>query len=127
MARKKTPTLTEAELRLMRILWETEEATVNEVMEKIPQDNALAYNSVLTTLRILETKGYLKHYKKGRAHVYSPVVSKNQARKNVVRHLVSNFFNDSPELLLLSIVENEDVSPEDIEKLKAMIDKEGEK
>ncbi len=59
MARKQTPTLTEAELRLMRILWEHNDSTVSDVMEKLPKENKLAYNTVLTTLRILEQKGYL--------------------------------------------------------------------
>lgn len=123
MARKQTPTLTEAELRLMRVLWELKKATVSDVMKHLPGELDLAYNSVLTTLRILEQKGYLRHTKLGRAHLFSPIVSKSEARQNVVRHMVSNFFNDSPELLLLSLVENEEISPEELDRLKEMISK----
>lgn len=126
MARKRTPTLTDAELRLMQIIWEKGEATVNDVLDALPEDQTLAYNSVLTIMRILETKGYLGHRKEGRAHVYLPLVTEKQARKKAVRHMVSNFFNNSPELLLLSLVENDEITPEEIEKLKEMIKSEGE-
>lgn len=124
MARKITPTLTEAELRVMRILWEHDESTVSEVLEKLPKGSNLAYNTILTTLRILEQKGYLKHEKKGRAHVFSSLLSKSQARKTALSQMVSSFFNDSPELLLLSLLENEDITPEDIDRLKEMIKEE---
>lgn len=122
MARKKTPTLTEGELRLMTIIWRLGEATVAEVTEALPADQPLAYNTVLTTMRILEQKGYLRRMKSGRAHVYQPLISRNQARRHVVRHMVQSFFNDSPELLLLNIIENEELSPEELQHLKKMID-----
>ncbi len=123
MARKKTPTLTEVESKLMAIVWEKGEATVNDVVAALPDRNRPAYNTVLTTMRILEQKGYLRHIKEGRAHVYRPLVSRNKARRQVVRHMVQSFFNDSPELLLLSILENEKMSPEELERLKQMIKK----
>ena len=122
MARKKTPTLTEAELKVMLAVWEAGEATVNDVVEAMPTDDRPAYNTVLTIMRILEQKGYLKHSKQGRAHVYRPVVSRGQARSQVVRHMVRSFFNDSPELLVLSILENEKLTPEELDRLKQMID-----
>ena len=61
MARKKTPNLTEAELRLMKVVWDLKEASVNDVLVNLPEDYNLAYNTVLTTMRILEQKGYLKY------------------------------------------------------------------
>jgi predicted transcriptional regulator len=121
MARKKTPTLTEAESRLMEVVWEMGEATVNEVVAALPEGNRPAYNTVLTLLRILEQKGYLRHIKEGRAHVYRPHISRNQARRQVVRHMVRSFFNDSPELLLLSVLENEKLTAAEMERLKKMI------
>ncbi|HOP06545.1 MAG TPA: BlaI/MecI/CopY family transcriptional regulator [candidate division Zixibacteria bacterium] len=121
MARRKTPTLTEGELRLMTIIWRLGEATVAEVTEALPADQPLAYNTVLTTMRILEQKGYLRRVKSGRAHVYQPLISNSQARRNVVRHMVQSFFNDSPELLLLNIIENEELTPEELQHLKKMI------
>ena len=121
MARKKAPTLTEAELKLMSLVWEQGEATVSGVIDAMPKENRPAYNTVLTILRILETKGYLKHVKEGRAHVYRPIVSQDQARSKAVRHMVSSFFDNSAEQLLLSILENEKLSRAEIARLQQMI------
>ncbi len=79
MPPKKSPTLTEAELRLMKILWERGESTVNDIGAALPKKNALAYNSVLTTIRILEQKGYVQHRKEGRAFLYVPLVAEHEA------------------------------------------------
>lgn len=121
MARKKTPTLTDGELRIMKIVWELGEATVNDIIEKLPEDSNLAYNTVLTMMRIMETKEYLKHEKKGRAHVYSPLISKTEARLQVINHMVDSFFNGSPELLVQSLIDDDKLEVSDIEKLKRMI------
>ena len=93
MARPKSPHLTEAELRLMDVIWERGRATVAEVAEALPKELGLAYNTVLTTMRILQEKGYLKHTgpKEGRAFVYRPVVSRRQASRSAVRHLLRRF------------------------------------
>jgi predicted transcriptional regulator len=122
MARKKTPHLTEAELRLMRVVWELGEATVNDVIAALPGRSAPAYNTVLTILRILEQKGYLRHGKAGRAHVYRPLVSQEQARKKAVRHMVKSLFDGSPEALVLSIMKNEKLEPKDLARLQKMIE-----
>jgi predicted transcriptional regulator len=71
---RQSETLTEAELRIMNVLWGRGSGTVQEVLDSIDQRPMLAYNSVLTTIRVLEKKGYLKHLKDGRAHVYTPLV-----------------------------------------------------
>src|ERR1700722_20118829 len=102
MARKKSPGLTDAELRLMEVLWKTGPATVNDVAEALPKDPALAYSTVLTTLRILETKGYLKHTKDGRAFLYEAVVAREQACESALSHLLRRFFENSPERLVVS-------------------------
>lgn len=125
MARKQSPTLTDAELRLMEAIWRLGSASVNEVIAALPDDQNLAYNTVLTTLRILEKKGYLTHKKDGRAHVYKPLVDRNQARHRAVKHMVSRFFNNSPEALALHILEAEGVSPEEVARLKKLIEREG--
>lgn len=122
MARKKTPTLTEAELRVIRVVWDLGEATVNDVMNALPRDVNPAYNTVLTTMRILEQKGYVHHVKEGRAHIYRPRVSRDQVRKKAVRHMVQNLFDDSAEQLLLSILANEKLGPDEIARLKQLID-----
>ena len=122
MARPKSPTLTEAELRLMDVLWKKETATVSDVVAALPPTAPLAYSTVLTTLRILERKGYVSHEKEGRAYVYQPVVGREEARKSVVRYMMSRFFNNSPEALMLNIVENEAVDGDVLDRLKRMVD-----
>ena len=123
MARQKSPTLTEAELRLMEILWERRTATVNEVADALPADAPLAYSTVLTTLRILEKKGYIRHKKEGRAFVYEPMVEREQASRSALRYLLSRFFRNSPELLVLNILEDEEIDPRELERLKGLIEK----
>jgi predicted transcriptional regulator len=122
MARKKTPTLTEAELRIMDVIWELGQATVGDVVAKLPGKGRLAYNTVLTTVRILEHKAYLGHVKEGRAHLYRPLVTRQQARRKAVRHMVSSFFNGSPEALMLSILQDENLTPEEADRLRKMIE-----
>ncbi len=125
MARPKSPTLTEAELRLMNVLWQKEAATVSDVVAALPGKEPLAYSTVLTTLRILERKGYVSHEKEGRAYVYHPVVGREDARRSVVRYMMSRFFNNSPETLVLNILENEAVDPEVLKRMKQMVDDSG--
>ena len=121
MARKKSQTLTDAELRLMKILWEKESGTVSDVLGALPKDQPLAYSTVLTFLRILERKGYIKHKKRGRAFVYYPIVDEAKARKSVIDYVVGKFFNNSPGQLALNLLENEKIAPADLEKLKKLI------
>jgi len=123
--RKKSPTLTEAELRLMDILWERGASTVGEVVDALPHDSKLAYSSVLTTLRILERKGQVGHKQRGRAYVYEPVVARDDARRSALRYVMSQFFEDSPELLVLNVLESEDLSEEDLLRLRKLIEDAG--
>ncbi len=121
MARKKSPTLTEAELRLMEILWKKGEATVGDVMDALPPKQTLAYSTVLTTMRILEQKGYTRHRKQGRAFLYAPVVDRNTARQSAVKFVLNRFFDNSAESLVLNILENEQLDPEELNRLKKII------
>jgi len=120
---RQSETLTEAELRVMRILWERTSGTVQQVLDSIGTRPALAYNSVLTTIRILERKGYLKHIKDGRAHVYAPVVRQEEASRSEIRHLVSRFFGNSHEELVLNILEDRGVEREELARLRKMLDR----
>ena len=122
MARRKSPTLTEVELELMDVLWKKGSATVGEIVEALP-DERLAYSSVLTMMRILEQKGYVKHEKESRAFVYQPVVDRQQAQKNVIGYLLKRFFNNSPELLVVNLLEHEEVGADEIKRLKRLIEK----
>ena len=122
MPRKKSATLTEAELRLMEILWARGEATVADAVAAIPKREALAYSSVLTTMRILEQKGYITHRQEGRAFVYRPVVDRKEARRSAVKHLLSRFFDDSPELLVLNVIDEERLDMAELERLRKLVD-----
>ncbi len=123
MARSKSATLTEAELRIMNVLWERHSATVHEVLEAIPSRPALAYNSVLTIIRILEKKGYVKHEKDKRAHVYLPLVDRKDATRFEVRHLVSRFFGNSNEQLVLNVLEETSIDAEELDRLRQLLER----
>ena len=117
----KSATLTEAELRLMEVLWEKGPSTVQQVLEALPAKPALAYNSVLTTMRILEKKRYVKHLKDGRAHVYTPVIERQEATRSEIHHLVHRFFNNSRDLLLLNILEDSSIDEEELKRLRQFL------
>ena len=121
MPPRKSATLTEAELRLMDVLWQRGSATVQEVLDSLPADQPLAYNSVLTTIRILEKKGYLGHTKDGRAYVYRPIVERQDATRSEVRHLISRFFKDSHEMLVLNILEDESIDADELRRLRGLL------
>jgi BlaI family transcriptional regulator, penicillinase repressor len=118
---KKSPTLTEAELRLMDVLWLKGPATVHSILEELPAKPALAYNSVLTTIRILEKKGYVQHMKEGRAHIYMPLVGRQEATRFEIKNLVGRFFKNSHELLLLNILEDKSISADELTRLKQLV------
>jgi predicted transcriptional regulator len=113
--------LTEAELRIMNVLWGKGSGTVQQVLDSITEKPLLAYNSVLTTIRVLERKGYLKHLKDGRAHVYTPVVGQQEATRSEIRHLVSRFFKNSEEQLVLNLLEDQGLEAEEIGRLRQML------
>lgn len=121
MPPRQSGTLTEAELRIMNVLWGKGSGTVQQVLDSITEKPALAYNSVLTTIRVLERKGYLKHLKDGRAHVYTPLVERKEATRSEIRHLVSRFFKNSQEQLVLNLLEDQGIGPEEIGRLRDML------
>lgn len=121
MPPRKSPTLTEAELRLMEVLWLKGPATVHQVLQSLPDNPSLAYNSVLTTIRVLEKKGYVKHAKDGRAHVYAPLVAREEATRSEVRNLVSRFFKNSHELLVLNLLEDKGIDAEELRRLSELL------
>lgn len=106
MPRKKSTTLADSELRLMEILWTRGSSTVAEVLAALSPDTHLAFNSVQTTLRILEQKGYVRHTEAGRAFVYHAIVDRAQASRSAVEALLARFFENSPAELALNLVEN---------------------
>jgi BlaI family transcriptional regulator, penicillinase repressor len=121
MPRKTSSLLTEAELRVMEALWSVERGTVAEISTLLPPP-AVAYNTVLTTLRILERKGYVAHEEAGRAFVYRPIVARETAARSAVGHVVSRFFRNNPGELALRLIESERPSDEELLRLKSLIE-----
>ena len=118
----KSATLTEAELRLMDVLWQEGPSTVQHVLEALPKQSPLAYNSVLTTIRILEKKGYVRHIKDGRAHVYRPLIEREEASRSEIRPLAHRFFQNSHEMLVLNILEDRGVDAEELNRLRQLLE-----
>ena len=121
MPPSRSNTLTQAELRLMRLLWSIGECSVQDLVSAMPEESRLAYTSVLTTVRILEDKGYVHHRQEGRAFVYTARVAEQDAQQHEVRHVISRFFGDSRERLMLALLGDADVSTDELERLKKAI------
>lgn len=126
MPRKPSETLTEAELRIMQVLWQKGPGTVQAILDALVEKPALAYNTVLTTIRILERKGYVEHSKDGRAHVYQPLVEQDEASRSEIRRLAGRFFRNSHKDLVLNILEDRGVAPEELARLRKMLERSGE-
>ena len=123
MARKQSPTLTDAEAEVMAAIWRLGRASVGEVVSAMNATRPVSYSTVQTILRILEAKGYVTHHKVARAFVYEPVVDERQARRRAMRHLVSRLFAGSPSLLVLNVLEDEELEPSEREQLKKLIER----
>jgi predicted transcriptional regulator len=111
--------LHDRELDLMEVLWERGSATAAEVRGAL--DDPLAYNTVLTILRRMEDKGYLRHEEEGRAHRFYPLVERDQARGSALRRLLDRVFGGSPELLLTRLVAERKLSPSQIRRLNDVL------
>lgn len=121
MPPKRSITLTPAELRLMKVLWSRGESSVSDMVTATADEGPLAYTSVLTTIRILEQKGHVCHRQEGRAFLYSACVDEQEASRSEVRHVIQRFFGNSRERLLLSLLGDDDITPEELHHLKEAI------
>ena len=122
MARKTSPALTDAEARVMAVLWQLRTATVGDVVAALAPERAVSYSTVQTILRILEDKAYVEHDKVARAFIYRPVVDERQARRRALRHLATRLFNGSPSLLVMNVLNDEEMDPEELQRLKRLIE-----
>lgn len=122
MARKRSPALTDAEARVMAVLWEHGTATVADVVSNLKKKGPVTYSTAQTMLRILENKGYVTHDKIARAFIYRPRVDARQARIRALRHLVTRLFDGSPSLLVLNVLEDESLDPAELKRLKRLIE-----
>ena len=119
MPRKRTLTLTNAEHRIMEVVWAQGSATVADVVEALEDKDA--YTTILTLMRILKVKGYLSSRKEGRAFVFVPKVDRNTAARKAVHQLLSKFFAGSPSELVLAFLREEELTPEELEVIKQKI------
>jgi predicted transcriptional regulator len=123
MARRPSPTLTEAEYRLMNILWDLGSGTVAEIHGRLA-DHPIAYTTVLSTLTILERKNYVRHTVRGKANVYKPRVERDAARRTVVDNLLSTFFDGSARALMLNLLDSEKLSADEERRLRDLLEAE---
>lgn len=105
----------------MKLLWRRGESSVGDLQAALPEQDALAYTSILTTIRILEAKGYVRHRKLGRAFLYTPMIEEGEARSSALRHTLRRFFNNSREQLLVSMLGDGEITPEELDLLKRRI------
>src|SRR6516165_2578769 len=119
MPRKKTNTLTNAEHRIMEVIWARGSATVADVVEALEGKDA--YTTILTLMRILKAKGYLSSRKVGRAHLFTPKVDRATVARKAVHNLLSKFFSGSPGELVLTFLREEELTPEELDELKQKI------
>jgi BlaI family penicillinase repressor len=122
MPRRRALSLTDAEARVMAILWRRHTATVGDIVAALRKKRPVSYSTVQTILRILETKNYVAHEKVTRAFLYRPVVDERLARRRALRHLVMRLFEGSPSLLVLNVLDDEDLDPAELKRLKQMIE-----
>jgi predicted transcriptional regulator len=125
MTRPRSASLTDAETRLMRVLWDRRRATVGEVVSALRGRRRPAYNTVLTLLRILERKGYVRHEKVGRAFLYEPVLDRARAQQGAVQHLLDRLFDNSPRDLVLNLLRDDRLDAEELRSLRELIESDG--
>ncbi len=111
--------LTNAEHRIMEVIWARGSATVAEVVEALKGKDA--YTTILTLIGILRAKGYLTRQKVGRAHVFTPAVDRNTVARKATHQLLSKFFAGSPSELVLSFLRDEELTPEELDQIKEKI------
>jgi len=121
--RPKTPTLTEQELEIMKVIWERDQATVRDVYESLLERRKIAYTTVMTMMNILEQKKYLRKSAEDRAYIYRPAKPKTQVIKGMVREFVDRVFNGSAEPLLVHLIEDRKLSSKELDEITRMIGK----
>ena len=124
MTNKLLPALSPSETEILRLVWQLDKATVQQVCDKLPARRKIAYATVQTLLRRLESKGYLKHDVRGKAHVFSAAVKREHVVKRTVGDFLDRLFGGDPIPLMQYLAEHGKISTDDIEKLKRLTSKE---
>src|SRR5512137_2959121 len=119
--RPRSATLTPQELEIMKVVWQKGQATVRDVYETLLERRKIAYTTVMTMMRVLERKGYLKTRRENRAFIYRPAHAERQVLRSMVREFVDRVFNGSAQPLLVHLVEDRRLSKEEIEELERLV------
>jgi len=127
MGKKKLRAMSPTETEILRLVWQLNEATVQQIRDQLPSDRSLAYNTVQTLLCRLEQKGYLKPHLKGRAHVFSALVKPQEVIKTTVRDFLGRLFDGDPKPLVQFLAEDGKLDEEDIKRLRELIKKKKKK
>lgn len=115
--------LTDTELELMLILWKLEEASVHDVLAALPPTRSMAYTTASTIIRILEKKGFVANRKVGKAHLYSPILSKQEYESRTLGHVVGRLFENTPAALVARLIDDHQLSDDEIAELQRLLDK----
>jgi len=125
MTKKTLPALSPAETEILRLVWQSEPVTVQDICDALPKDRAIAYATVQTVLRRLEKKGYVKHDMQGKAHSFTAAVKREQVIKRTVGDFIDRLFGGDPLPLMLHLADQSDLDADDIDELKKLIERQG--
>ena len=114
--------LTEVELQLMNVIWTLGSCTVKDVLTEINKERELAYTSIATIMKILETKGFVKSIKDDKAHIYSPVIAKEDYETQSLDHLAENLFHGDPTIMVMRLLNDSQISKKDLEAIKQVLE-----
>jgi predicted transcriptional regulator len=117
----KKAVLTEQELEIMKIIWKKGASTVRDVYEDLLSQRKIAYTTVMTMMGILEQKGYLKKSADDRAYVYTPTRPQSEVVGNMVQDFVKRVFNGSAKPLLVHLIEDKKISPEELDEISKVL------
>lgn len=122
MARPKSTGPTDHELSILKILWEESPLNVTEILERLDKKPKPAYSSLLTIVRLMDKKGYLKYEKKGKAFFYSPILNEKKYLKKEIKKLVNNVFEGSQYQLAVNLIQEDNLNRDEIENLKKILE-----
>ena len=117
-ANKRPKRLTPLEALVMDAVWDLSPTTARDVLEHLTPTKPMAYNTVLTVMRILRDKGFLASSRNGRADIYRPLVSREQMGKRSIRDVIEQFFSGSPKALLSHLLATQDLDPDEIRSIR---------
>jgi predicted transcriptional regulator len=124
MTKRRLPSLSASETEILRLLWDLQEGTVQQVCEKLPSRRTIAYATVQTLLRRLERKGYVRHRVEGKAHVFHPAVQQEHVIKRSVNDFLERLFGGDAIPLVQHLAEHGRIDAQDLERLKKLIERE---